>query len=240
MTLIKEKNNTHKQRKLPNDERPVKGSNWHETHFQQISTDARKWHSFVIRRLMRHSSHECRIDHRMRNELHFLAFDFHALKRHSSCVGQPIGDMWHSCDQALMDDGRISNDILYGELTSGKRTSGRPKLRYKDVCKKDVKTLGINTESWEDGAANRVKWKSIINKYLIAGEAKLRVHTVDKRRHRKQFVSGKQSKSAKTTPTIYECNLCGRGDCHSRIGLYSHRQRCGSKSNSGWSFHSQH
>ncbi len=31
MTLIKEKNNKHKQRTLPNDERPFKGSNGHET-----------------------------------------------------------------------------------------------------------------------------------------------------------------------------------------------------------------
>ncbi len=41
MTLTKEKGNTHKQRKLPNDERPVKGSNGHETRFRQISTDAK-------------------------------------------------------------------------------------------------------------------------------------------------------------------------------------------------------
>ncbi len=42
MTLTKEKSNTYKQRKLPNDERPVEGSNGHETHFRQISTDAKK------------------------------------------------------------------------------------------------------------------------------------------------------------------------------------------------------
>ncbi len=30
MTLTKEKNNTHKQRTLPNDERPFNGSNGHE------------------------------------------------------------------------------------------------------------------------------------------------------------------------------------------------------------------
>ena len=41
-TLTKKKNNTHKQR-TPNDERPFKGSNRHETD------------SFLIRRLMRHS-----------------------------------------------------------------------------------------------------------------------------------------------------------------------------------------
>ncbi len=40
-TMTKKKSNTHKQRNLPNDERPVKGSNEHETHFLQISMDAK-------------------------------------------------------------------------------------------------------------------------------------------------------------------------------------------------------
>ncbi len=56
MTLTKEKSNTHKQHKLPNDERPVKGSNEHETHFRQISTDVKNGiRSSYVRRLMRHS-----------------------------------------------------------------------------------------------------------------------------------------------------------------------------------------
>ena len=46
MTLTKRKNNTHKQRTLPNDERPFKGSNGHETYFRRISTDVIEWHSF--------------------------------------------------------------------------------------------------------------------------------------------------------------------------------------------------
>ncbi len=48
MTLTKEKNNTHKQRTLPNDEHQFKGSNKHETHFRHISADAKKLHSFLI------------------------------------------------------------------------------------------------------------------------------------------------------------------------------------------------
>ncbi|XP_036407648.1 uncharacterized protein LOC118793535 [Megalops cyprinoides] len=40
-----------------------------------------------------------------------------------------------------MEDGRIPKDILYGELASGTRTNGRPKLRYKDVSKRDMKPL---------------------------------------------------------------------------------------------------
>ena len=41
MTLTKEKNSKHIQRKLPNNERQVKGSNGHEMHFRRISTDAK-------------------------------------------------------------------------------------------------------------------------------------------------------------------------------------------------------
>ena len=38
--------------------------------------------------------------------------------------------------------GRIPKDILYGDLASGKRTKGRPQLRYKDICRIDMKALG--------------------------------------------------------------------------------------------------
>jgi len=40
-----------------------------------------------------------------------------------------------------MEDGRIPKDILYGELAAGKRLRGHPQLRYKDVCKRDMKAL---------------------------------------------------------------------------------------------------
>ncbi|GAA6072582.1 NLR family CARD domain-containing protein 3-like [Tachysurus ichikawai] len=38
-----------------------------------------------------------------------------------------------------MDPGRIPKDLLYDELAEGARLTGRPRLRYKDVCKKDMK-----------------------------------------------------------------------------------------------------
>ena len=43
-----------------------------------------------------------------------------------------------------MDDGRIPKDLLYGELVQGKRSTGRPQLRFKDVCKRDLKALKID------------------------------------------------------------------------------------------------
>ena len=54
-----------------------------------------------------------------------------------------------------MADGRIPKDLLYGELATGTRSRGRSKLRFKDVCKRDVKSCNINTETWEASADDR-------------------------------------------------------------------------------------
>lgn len=50
-----------------------------------------------------------------------------------------------------MSDGRIPKDILYGELVEGSRPKGRPKLRFKDTCKRDMKSFDI---SWTNCDAN--------------------------------------------------------------------------------------
>ena len=44
---------------------------------------------------------------------------------------------------------------------------------YKDVCKRDMRALGINTESWEDLAADRMRWRSTLNQHLKSGKEKL-------------------------------------------------------------------
>ena len=55
-----------------------------------------------------------------------------------------------------MNDGRIPKDLLCGEIAEAKRPVGRPKLRFKDVCTRDLKALGIPGDSWEAMAENRV------------------------------------------------------------------------------------
>ncbi|MCV6610655.1 MAG: hypothetical protein OIF55_07805, partial [Amphritea sp.] len=69
-----------------------------------------------------------------------------------------------------MEDGRIPKDILYGELASGKRSVGCLQLRYKDVWKRDLKALDINIQCWEDMAADRNSWRSMLQRQLKAGE----------------------------------------------------------------------
>ena len=53
-----------------------------------------------------------------------------------------------------MKDGRIPKDILYSELTIGTRPAGRPNLRFKVVCKRDLSTFGAI-------AADRNHWRLV-------------------------------------------------------------------------------
>ena len=43
-----------------------------------------------------------------------------------------------------MSDERIQKDLLYNELVVG-----RPKLRHKNVCKSDLKSLSVNIDEWK-------------------------------------------------------------------------------------------
>ena len=116
-----------------------------------------------------------------------------------------------------MPEGRIPTDLLFGELASGKRSTGRPQLRYRDVVKRDMKTVDIGTESWESLAANRSKWRGALTTHLKSGEEKL-----------SQAATERRSDSSDRPETVHTCDLCNR-ECRSRIGLYSHRHRCSSQ-----------
>ena len=80
-----------------------------------------------------------------------------------------------------MDDGRIPKYILYGELALGRRTTGHPHLRYKDVCVRDMKAVDIDTMSWEDLAADRTTCWSALKQHLKTGKDKLMTDAADKR-----------------------------------------------------------
>ena len=113
-----------------------------------------------------------------------------------------------------MDDGRIPKDLLYGELASGKRPTGRPQLRLKDVCKRDLKALAINPNGWEAAAADRDTWRCQVKHSLAQYERDLTRQAGEKHQRRKQRAS------AYFPASVFTCARCGR-DCHSRIGLHS-------------------
>ena len=119
-----------------------------------------------------------------------------------------------------MPDGRLPKELLYGELATGSRCTGRPQLRYRDVVKRDMKAVNIDTETWENLAADRSQWRGAVTKHLKTGEDKLTQAAIERRVCRKLCVSSVQQPA-------YTCNTCNK-DCHSRIGLHSHSSQCSS------------
>ena len=63
-----------------------------------------------------------------------------------------------------MPDERLPKKILYGELQVGKRSHGGQKKRYKDTLKASLKDFNIPTESWEQIAQDRTKWRGLIKR----------------------------------------------------------------------------
>ena len=80
-----------------------------------------------------------------------------------------------------MPQGRLPQDILYGTLASGQRPAGRPKLRFADVCKRDMKQLQIDPNSGEIMAQDRPTWRAgIIEGSRLAREERARKKTMEK------------------------------------------------------------
>ena len=120
-----------------------------------------------------------------------------------------------------MEDGRIPKDILYGQLALGRRPAGRPMLRFKDVCKRDMKLTDIDPNSWELAAADRGCWRHTVHEGVRRGEEKRNLQLESKREQRKQ----RQQSQTSDQPSVFICLTCGKV-CHARIGLLSHSRRC--------------
>ena len=87
-----------------------------------------------------------------------------------------------------MANGRIPQDMLYGELVTGTRTAGRPNLRYRDTCKRDMKVAGIDSTTWEAAADDRGHWRAVVKAGMRGGEENRSVHeAVQRRTERKRL-----------------------------------------------------
>ena len=62
-----------------------------------------------------------------------------------------------------MADGWIPKDLLYEELVQGKHHRGRPQLRYKDICKWDLKALGLDLNRWETLTSEHSAWGQAVH-----------------------------------------------------------------------------
>ena len=64
-----------------------------------------------------------------------------------------------------MEEGRNAFTILPGK-PAGKRSLGRPRRRWEDNIRINLKEIDINTRNWVDSAENRDYWKTLVNAAL--------------------------------------------------------------------------
>ena len=83
-----------------------------------------------------------------------------------------IGKLRWTGHVTRMPDERLPKKILYGELQVGKRSHGGQKMRYKDTLKASLKDFNIPTETWEQIAQDRIKWRGLIKRGAGEYEAK--------------------------------------------------------------------
>ena len=119
-----------------------------------------------------------------------------------------------------MPNERLPKKVLYGKLQEGKRSQGGQKKRYKDTLKASLKDFNISTESWEQAAQDRTKWRCLINKGASQFEAKRTCEAERKRKERKARAKGQSSDSAQSE---FTCSICNR-QFRAKIGLYSHQR----------------
>ena len=123
---------------------------------------------------------------------------------------------------SCMEDRRISKDMLYGELATGSSPAGRPTLRYKGVCKRDLRSGYIGPTDLEALASDRNVWRLTTKSAAVKIEQKLKEQHEMKRERRRV-----RAASDTLDDTAFVCPTCKK-TCRSRIGLYSHSRRCSS------------
>ena len=123
-------------------------------------------------------------------------------------------------DVTRMPDEWLPKKVFYGELQEGTRSQGSQEKRYKDTLKAALKDFNIPTESWEQAAEDRTKWRCLINKGVSQYEAKRICEAERKRKERKARAKGPSSDSAQSE---FTCSICNR-QCRAKFGLYSHQR----------------
>jgi hypothetical protein len=64
---------------------------------------------------------------------------------------------------ACMGEGRGVYRVLVGR-PEGKRSLGRPRRRWKDYIKMDLRKISIDEENWIQLAQDRVRWRAFLTR----------------------------------------------------------------------------
>ena len=117
-----------------------------------------------------------------------------------------------------MPDERLPRKILCGELHVGKRSHGGQKKRYKDTLKASLKDFNIPSESLEQIAQDRTKWRGLIRRGADEYEAK-RISEAEQK-HAQRKARAKASPTELSSSDL-SCSICNR-QLRAKIGPISH------------------
>ena len=61
-----------------------------------------------------------------------------------------------------MPNCRLPQQVMYGELSEGRRNRGGQRLRFKDTLKRSLKKSDLDPDTWKDLAKNREQWRAAV------------------------------------------------------------------------------
>jgi hypothetical protein len=59
---------------------------------------------------------------------------------------------------------RLPRQLLYSQLSTGRRNQGRPRLRFKDTVKRNMRSRDIDLDDWKQLACDRTSWRTTIRR----------------------------------------------------------------------------
>ncbi|KAL1448353.1 hypothetical protein WDU94_005696 [Cyamophila willieti] len=62
-----------------------------------------------------------------------------------------------------MTEEKIPQQIAFSQLLKGKRPQTKPKKRWSDLLKEDLKVCQIDEKKWRETAANRSEWRKMVH-----------------------------------------------------------------------------
>uniref|UniRef100_A0A0L8I2D3 C2H2-type domain-containing protein n=1 Tax=Octopus bimaculoides TaxID=37653 RepID=A0A0L8I2D3_OCTBM len=110
-----------------------------------------------------------------------------------------------------MEEGRLLKQTFYGKLTRRKKPQHKPRKRFKDVIKGNLKILEINLDIWETLAESCTLWRETIKYRCNVFEQKRMEHAALKR----SLVIGTKVRKRN------KCQICERF-YKMKVGLKSH------------------
>ena len=104
-----------------------------------------------------------------------------------------------------MEDERIPKQLFYGELMTGKRPQHKPKKRFKDCIKNNLKAFKIPVENWETLAKSRTEWRQLLKRGAEFSEKE----RIDRAELKRSLRKGNMSVLPDDVKS-WKCEICAR------------------------------